>query len=548
MQPLSPPPKLLIFDMDGTFMDSRNFHAKAFQRFISAYIQPIDLESTRRRMGDTVRHILRNVGVSDSQMADIYEKLTEFFLHNIDDLLSEVRLVDGIREALDHAHGCGLRCVLLTNSMDCIARKMLEYHHLTDKFDQISGADLDSMDKISRCSAVIRANHCTPEQTICIGDAEPDIEMAHAVGCRSCFVKTPVSWYKDEAYIMRDLRPAFTVTSLRQIPAVFYRAQRRIQTVAGAVDPDAVGFCQCHEHILLRKGASWEVNPALCLDEPEKSLQELRAYRAAGGCALVDAQPVGCGRMARELEELSARSGVMIVSSTGFHKLCFYPQDHWIRTMDEDSLSELFIRELTEGMYLDGDQALPQKQSSIRSGIIKSALDAGPVTPTYERLFRAAARAQTAAGAPLMVHIEKGSDPLDLLARLRGWGVAPASVIFCHMDRACADLKIHEALLAQGIYLEFDTIGRFKYHSDAHEIQIFSHLIQCGFENQLLFSLDTTRERMRSYSRDGVGLDYILRVFLAEMREAGIPESVIEKISGANGRKALSYPCYEHRF
>ena len=540
---LYPVPRLLIFDMDGTFMDSRAFHTKVFHRFINEYIQPIDLESTRQRMGDTVRHILCNAGVTSEQMPGIYEKLTDFCTHNIDDLISGIGLVDGIHEALDHAHGCGLRCVLLTNSMDCVARKMLEYHHLAGKFDQISGADLDSMDKINRCEAIIRANHCTPEQTICIGDAEPDIEMANAVGCRSCFVKTPTSWYKDERYILQELRPTYVVTALEQIPAAFYRAHRRIQTVAGAVDPDAVGFCQCHEHILLQKGTSWEVNPALCMDEPEKSLQELLAYRAAGGCALVDAQPVGCGRMARELETLSARSGVAIISSTGFHKLCFYPEDHWIHAMDEAALSELFISELTEGMYLDCDQTPPRCRSSVRSGIIKSALDAGAMSPEYEKLFRAAARAQTATGAPLMVHIESGSDPIGLFERLRDWGVAPSSMIFCHMDRACADLKVHEALLSQGIYLEFDTIGRFKYHSDEHEIQIFFHLIRCGFEDQLLFSLDTTRARMRHYTPDGIGLDYILRVFLPKMREAGIPESAINKISGENSRKALSYSC-----
>lgn len=538
-----PVPKLLIFDMDGTFMDSRIFHAKTFHRFINQYICPIDFESTRQRMGDTVRHILCNVGVTEEQMPNIYQQLTEFCTQHIDDLIDEIRVVDGIHAALDHAHGCGLRCVLLTNSMDCTARKMLTRHQLLDRFDQISGADLDSMDKISRCEAIIRASGCTPADTICIGDAEADIQMANAVGCRSCFVKTPVSWYKDERYLMDVLRPTYVATALDQIPALFYNAPRLVQTVTGPIDPEALGFCQCHEHLLLQKGTSWEVNPALCLDDEEKSLLELRDYRAAGGRSLVDAQPVGCGRMADGLERLSIRSGVSVVASTGFHKLCFYPKGHWLFTMGEDELAGLFISELTEGMYLDCDHAPPKKQIPVPAGMIKTALDQGELTPLYEKLFHAAARAQTATGAPFMVHIESGSDPLDLFRRLQDWGVPPSSMIFCHMDRACPDLAVHEALLAQGIYLEFDTIGRFKYHDDAREIEIFQHLIERGFEDQLLFSLDTTRARLKRYTPDGVGLTYILSVFLEKMRAAGISEAVIEKISHQNCQQALSYSC-----
>ena len=35
------------------------------------------------------------------------------------------------------------------------------------------------------------------------------------------------------------------------------------------------GHAQCHEHIWLNKGASYNVNKALCEDSPEKSLKEL---------------------------------------------------------------------------------------------------------------------------------------------------------------------------------------------------------------------------------------------------------------------------------
>ena len=95
-------------------------------------------------------------------------------------------------------------------------------------------------------------------------------------------------------------------------------------------------------------------------------------------------------------------------------------------------------------------------------------------------------------------------------------------------------------ILKEGSYLEFDTIGRFKYHSDEREIEKFMYLLDAGYEDRLLFSLDTTRERLQAYNPDGVGLTYILKTFRTKMLQAGITEAQIEKISNKNCIRALT--------
>ena len=67
-----------------------------------------------------------------------------------------------------------------------------------------------------------------------------------------------------------------------------------VRTVTGDVAPDTLGHCQCHEHIFLEMDRSYEVSPVLYMDDYDKSLAELREYRAAGGGTIVDAQPVLC--------------------------------------------------------------------------------------------------------------------------------------------------------------------------------------------------------------------------------------------------------------
>ena len=118
--------------------------------------------------------------------------------------------------------------------------------------------------------------------------------------------------------------------------------KKLIQTVLGRIKPEKLGFTQCHEHLLLSKGRSFQIHPALRMDEPEKSLKEVLDYKEAGGCTLVEAQPTGCNRVSRGLEEISKASGVHIVASTGFHKLQFYPERHWIHELEERKLSEVF--------------------------------------------------------------------------------------------------------------------------------------------------------------------------------------------------------------
>ena len=72
-----------------------------------------------------------------------------------------------------------------------------------------------------------------------------------------------------------------------------------VQTVSGPIAPDALGHSQIHEHIFVHRTPMAEKNPALRLDDPARSLEELRAYRAAGGGFLADAQPVAAGRGCR---------------------------------------------------------------------------------------------------------------------------------------------------------------------------------------------------------------------------------------------------------
>lgn len=315
---------------------------------------------------------------------------------------------------------------------------------------------------------------------------------------------------------------------------------KTVMTVCGAVAVKELGFCQCHEHLAISPGVSGEKNPVLLIDDEDKSLQEVLRLKACGGGTIVDAQPGGCNRVEGMLHRISNQSHLHIIASTGFHKLCFYPENHWIYHKPQEELYEIFLHELMEGMYTGIDNGFYPGDTNIRAGIVKMALDKEGLTPVYQKLFWAGAGAARDADVPVMVHIEEASDPLKLLDFLMEQGLRAERMIFCHMDRAIESLSVHEELLKKGIFLEYDTIGRFKYHSDEREVEIFRHMLDRGYEDRLLFSLDTTRARLKTYTPDAIGLDYLLKRFVPMMLSSGITRQQVDKISNANFIRAFT--------
>lgn len=313
-----------------------------------------------------------------------------------------------------------------------------------------------------------------------------------------------------------------------------------VTTVLGEIPPEQLGFCQSHEHLYIADGYPARISPDQRIDDSEKSLRELELYRQAGGGAIVDAQPVGCGRDIAMLEKISRGSGVHVIASTGFHKMLFYPEGHWVYSFGEDRLTRLYISELTEGAYVGCDSSEPEVRAVSRAGQIKSALDAGEFSAQYQKLFHAASEAAKEVGCALMVHIEKGSDPIALADFLYRRGVPLNRVIFCHMDRAVANLDVHREICGMGITLEYDTIARPKYHDDIREAEIIRHMLDAGFEDLLLASLDVTRARLFSYGSE-IGIGYILNSFIPLLRGFDVSDEQLRKIFTGNPARAFSF-------
>lgn len=313
-----------------------------------------------------------------------------------------------------------------------------------------------------------------------------------------------------------------------------------VRTVRGDVPPGALGFCHSHEHVFLADGHPATLNPALRIDDYGATVAELRDFRAAGGRSMVDCQPLGCGRMERELVAASRETDVHLVASTGFHKLAFYPEDHWIRRLSRWELRDVFVHELTVGMYEGTDAAAPSSFVEARAGIVKTAVDRQRMEDEDKRWFAAAADASVATGAPIVGHTETHEEAIWMTHYYLERGVAPSNVILCHLDRSTERPETHRELARLGVYLEYDTIGRFKYHSDEDEARLLLRMLDWGLADRVLLGLDSTRARLKRYGGD-IGWTYLIDSFLPLLERHGVPGEAIRRWTVDNPAEAFAF-------
>jgi phosphotriesterase-related protein len=336
------------------------------------------------------------------------------------------------------------------------------------------------------------------------------------------------------------------------------------QTVLGPVPAEELGLTLMHEHLLFdlrtlqaepgndqqRLLASQPVNPSnrgalrfnpilvrdnLFHQDIDLAIKEVADFTNIGGRTLVDPTCHGMGRNPESLQAIAHASGLNIIMGSGYYIDDALHQDFAARKID-DIMGEI-IFDIQSGVGPD----------RIKSGLIGEIGTSSPIRSNEEKSLRAAARAQAATGAPLMIHLDgwarEGQQAIDIaLAE----GVDPARIILCHMNPSYQDRDYQISLAEQGVFLEFDMFGNDHVYPigasppEALVLSAISSLIENGWIKQILISQDVFLKMMlRMYG--GYGYAHLFTNLPQFFADSGISKPMQKIIFGDNPARALSF-------
>jgi predicted metal-dependent phosphotriesterase family hydrolase len=305
-------------------------------------------------------------------------------------------------------------------------------------------------------------------------------------------------------------------------------------TVLGPVPADELGFTHSHEHLVAHPPAALlERDPDLDLGDPVAVLEDLEAFRRAGGGTVVEMTTVDYGRDPAALAGLARRSGVHIVAATGFNRDKYCAE--YCEGVDPGLLAERQVQDLTVGCGPEG----------ARAGVIKVATGLDGASAPERAAIRAAGLAHRATGAPVFTHTEAGTFSREQLELLGAEGVEPTAVSLGHMDRN-PDLELHTELAAAGAFLSYDHVPKPKYATEDVAIELILGLHERGLAGQVLVGGDFARRSLfRGYGGEP-GLGYLAEVFAPRLRAAAgrcgaDGEQLVEAVFHHNPRRALAW-------
>ena len=257
---------------------------------------------------------------------------------------------------------------------------------------------------------------------------------------------------------------------------------RWVHTVTGAADPAELGRTLIHEHVLIAF-PGWDLDAkAPRFDRGEvmaRAIDQMQALADLGVGTFVDPCPMDVGRDVEFLAELSERSGMGIVCTTGaYHEA--EGITHTFRYLPVEEITDIYVKEITEGV---GD-------TGIKAGAIKIATGAGHVSDYERKLVTAAARAARATGVPLISHTQAATCGHDQIDIVTGEGVAAERLVVGHSDGA-DDPAYHRSLAERGAFVGFDRFGISIIVPDEVRVRNVLALARAGHTRRILLSHDS---------------------------------------------------------
>lgn len=208
--------KMVMFDMDGTIIDSHTFHAICYQRFMKQRNITMTIEQLKKMMGNTIKTILTNA-IHEEQRDEALRDLSKFYLTEVDDLIDQLQIIAGSEQTIAKIKEKGLWVTLLTNSKKELVERIIIKKDFERLFDMVEAADNDSLDKYLRCQKIIKTFQIQPSDILYVGDSQYDVYLAKEIGMTGCLMYNNTSWMSIEGIPLESVSPNIVINDIVKV-------------------------------------------------------------------------------------------------------------------------------------------------------------------------------------------------------------------------------------------------------------------------------------------------------------------------------------------
>lgn len=180
--------KAVIFDVDGTIVDSVDYHAEAFQRAFKKYGKNFSFEQIRSQIGKGGDQLLP-VFLSDEEIKEFGEKLLDERARIYkSDFLPRLKAFPKVRELFERIKADGKKIVIGSSSPEDELEKVLKIAGVADLIEEKTSADDAEESKPEPDifkAALEKLGNPAPSETTVVGDTPYDAEAAKKAGIQT---------------------------------------------------------------------------------------------------------------------------------------------------------------------------------------------------------------------------------------------------------------------------------------------------------------------------------------------------------------------------
>ena len=201
---------LLIFDLDGTLVDSKLdlVHSVNAARGLMN-LAPISDELVSSYVGNGVVVLMRRALGAEASEAEVQRALEFFLGYYRDHMLDNTRLYPSVKEGLDRMLEGGARMAVLTNKPVRFSRAIVDGVGLGKHFFQVYGGNSFEQKKPDPIGieTLLAESGISRERAIMVGDSGVDVRTARNAKVKACGVSygfQPESFEQDPPDILVD--------------------------------------------------------------------------------------------------------------------------------------------------------------------------------------------------------------------------------------------------------------------------------------------------------------------------------------------------------